>query len=279
VPSITPQYIELVHPHSLVPLEQVETVGLLAGAAHLGATRLIDNILLRQRQPIVAIDGPAGAGKSTVAHQVAQRLHLLYLDSGAMYRAIAWRVLEQGIDPQDEVAVAELMPTCQLHLAATGDDPAWAAYPSRIWLNGQEVTALIRQPAVTALVSTIAAQPVVRQVLLQQQQDYGLQGGVVMEGRDIGTQVFPQAELKIFLTASVAERARRRQRDLQVQGQPLEELETLEQTIADRDLKDSSRRVAPLKRAEDALELNTDGLSIDAVVDQIVAWFQARVER
>ena len=100
-----------------------------------------------------------------------------------------------------------------------------------------------------------------------------------MEGRDIGTQVFPQAELKIFLTASVAERARRRQRDLQSQGQPLEELETLEQTIADRDLKDSTRRVAPLKRAEDAWELNTDGLSIDAVVDQIVAWFQARVER
>jgi len=279
VPTLTPQYIELVHPHSLVPLEQVETVGLLAVAAHLGATRLIDNILLRQRQPIVAIDGPAGAGKSTVARQVAQRLHLLYLDSGAMYRAIAWRVLEQGIDPQDEVAVAELIPTCQLRLAPTGDDPAWVAYPSRIWLNGQEVTALIRQPAVTALVSTIAAQPVVRQVLLQQQQGYGLQGGVVMEGRDIGTQVFPQAELKIFLTASVAERARRRQRDLQTQGQPLEDLEILEQTIADRDLKDSSRRVAPLKRAEDALELSTDGLSIEAVVDQIVAWFQARVER
>ncbi len=279
VPAIAPQYIELVHPHSLAPLTQVDTMGLLAVAAHLGPTRLIDNLLLRQRQPIVAIDGPAGAGKSTVARQVAQRLGLLYLDSGAMYRAIAWRVLDQGIDPQDAVAVAELIPTCQIRLAPTGDDPAWAAYPSRLWLNGEEVTALIRQPGVTALVSTIAAQPAVRQALLLQQQDYGIQGGVVMEGRDIGTQVFPQAELKIFLTASVAERARRRQRDLQAQGQPSETLEALEQAIADRDRKDSSRQVAPLKQAPDALELNTDGLSIAAVVDQIVAWFQARVER
>jgi pantoate ligase/cytidylate kinase len=227
----------------------------------------------------VAIDGPAGAGKSTVARQVAQRLGLLYLDSGAMYRAIAWRVLDQGIDPRDAVAVAELIPNCQLRLAPTGDDPTWAAYPSRLWLNDQEVTALIRQPAVTALVSTIAAQPAVRQVLLLQQQNYGIQGGVVMEGRDIGTQVFPQAELKVFLTASATERARRRQRDLQAQGQPAETLEALEQAIAERDRKDSTRRVAPLKRAPDALELNTDGLSIAAVVDQIVAWFQARVER
>jgi pantoate ligase/cytidylate kinase len=277
VPALTLEYVDLVHPHSLLPLEQVESVGLLGVAACLGKTRLIDNILLRNRKPIVAIDGPAGAGKSTVARQVAQRLNLIYLDSGAMYRAIAWKALDLGLDPADEVAMAELVPTCELRLAATGDDPAWAAYPSRLWLNGQEVTELIRRPAVTARVSLIAAQPMVRQTLLEQQRQYGITGGLVMEGRDIGTQVFPEAELKIFLTASVEERARRRWSDLQGQQQDGGTLEELEQAIAARDHQDSSRRVAPLRKADDALELNTDGLAIEAVVDQIVAWFHAKV--
>lgn len=278
VPALTLEYVDLVHPHSLVPLEQVESVGLLGVAAYLGKTRLIDNLVLRHRKPIVAIDGPAGAGKSTVARQVAQRLNLLYLDSGAMYRAIAWKALDLGLDPEDEVAMAELVQSCELRLATTGDDPAWAAYPSRLWLNGQEVTELIRRPAVTEKVSTIAAQPMVRQTLLDQQRQYGVAGGVVMEGRDIGTQVFPGAELKVFLTASVGERARRRWNDLQGQQQASGSLEELERAIADRDHQDSTRRVAPLRKANDALELNTDGLGIEAVVDQIVTWFHARVE-
>ena len=277
VPAVQPQYVELVHPETLVPLDTVESTGLLAVAAYLGQTRLIDNILLRHRQPILAIDGPAGAGKSTVARQVAKRLGLLYLDSGAMYRAITWKALQQGLDLQDEVAVAELLQDCHLKLAASGDDPAFAAYPSRIWLNGQEVTELIRHPSVTAQVSTIAAQPIVRKVLLKQQQQYGIAGGVVMEGRDIGTQVFPHAELKVFLTASVAERARRRQQDLKAQQLPVESLAALEHAIDDRDRKDSTRRVAPLKKAEDAVELITDGLSIEQVVDKIVLMYEDRV--
>jgi pantoate ligase/cytidylate kinase len=276
-PSVQPQYVELVHPDTLGPLDNVETLGLLAVAAHLGSTRLIDNILLRHRQPILAIDGPAGAGKSTVARQVAKRLGLLYLDSGAMYRAITWQALQQGVDLQDDVAVAELLQDGQITLAASGDDPAFAAYPSRIWLNGQEVTEAIRHASVTAQVSTIAAQPIVRKVLLKQQQQYGMAGGVVMEGRDIGTQVFPHAELKIFLTASVAERARRRQQDLKAQHQPMESLAALERAIDDRDHKDSTRRIAPLQKAEDAVELVTDGLSIDQVVDKIVLMYQDRV--
>lgn len=275
--AVQPQYVELVHPDSLEPLTVVESTGLLAVAADLGQTRLIDNLLLRHRQPILAIDGPAGAGKSTVARQVAQRLGLLYLDSGAMYRAITWKAIQQGLDPQDQVAVAELLQDCQITLTASGDDPAFAAYPSRIWLNGQEVTERVRHPDVTAQVSAIAAQPVVRKVLLKQQQQYGLTGGVVMEGRDIGTQVFPHAELKIFLTASVAERARRRQQDLKAQQQPLESLAALEQAIDDRDRQDSTRRVAPLRKAEDAVELITDGLSIDQVVDKIVFLYKDRV--
>ncbi|MBD2111416.1 MULTISPECIES: bifunctional pantoate--beta-alanine ligase/(d)CMP kinase [Cyanophyceae] len=278
-PSLHPQYVELVHPETLQPLERVETLGMLAVAAHLGATRLIDNILLRDRQPIVAIDGPAGAGKSTVARQVAQRLNLLYLDSGAMYRAVTWLVLERGIDVQDEVAIAELVQDCEIRLEASGNDSAFAAYPSRIWLNGQEVTQAIRSTAVTAAVSAVSAQPTVREVLLRQQQQYGITGGVVMEGRDIGTQVFPQAELKVFLTASVGERARRRQRDLAAQEQPAVSLSDLEQAIDDRDRKDSSRRVSPLRQADDAIALNTDGLAIEDVVNKIVQLFESRVER
>ncbi len=277
VPEISPQYVELVHPDTLVPLDKVESTGLLAVAVYIGSTRLIDNIMLRHRQPIIAIDGPAGAGKSTVARQVAQRLNLLYLDSGAMYRAVTWKALQQGLDLQDEVAIAELVQDCHIHLTSSGEDPAFAAYPSRIWLNDQEVTQLIRSPAVTEQVSTIAAQPVVRHTLLRQQQHYGVAGGVVMEGRDIGTQVFPHAELKIFLTASVAERARRRLQDLQAQQQPVESLEELERAIDHRDYQDSTRRVAPLKKAKDAIEIDTDGLSVEAVVDKIVALFHERV--
>ncbi|MFE4107626.1 bifunctional pantoate--beta-alanine ligase/(d)CMP kinase [Almyronema epifaneia] len=278
VPEIRIEYVELVHPETLVPLKTVETVGLLAIAAYLSQTRLIDNMLLRSRLPIIAIDGPAGAGKSTVARQVAQKLGLLYLDTGAMYRAITWLALQQGIDPQDQVAMAELMPTCQIQLSSLENDTESPnPWPTRVWVNQQEVTQAIRSEVVTKQVSAVAAQPIVRETLLKQQQQYGEKGGIVMEGRDIGTHVFPQAELKVFLTASVHERARRRQLDLKAQNQPPVDLEALERAIYERDRQDSSRQVAPLQKAPDAVEVQTDGLSIAAVIAKIVSLYQARL--
>ncbi|XGV99704.1 MAG: bifunctional pantoate--beta-alanine ligase/(d)CMP kinase [Leptolyngbya sp. BL-A-14] len=272
VPAIAPEYIELVHPSTLEPLDMVKETGLLAIAARLGSTRLIDNLVLSARKPIVAIDGPAGAGKSTVSRQVAQVLNLLYLDTGAMYRAVTWLVLQSGIAIHDEPSIAELVSQCEI---------AISGHPSSVSvaINGQDVTQAIRSLEVTSKVSAIAAQANVRHELVQQQRRYGKDGGIVIDGRDIGTYVFPDAELKLFLTASVHERARRRQQDLKNQGKGEISLDELEQAIYDRDCKDSTRTLAPLRRAEDAIEIQTDDLTIAEVVSRIVQLYAKRAER
>jgi pantoate ligase/cytidylate kinase len=254
-------------------LEQVEDSGLLAIAARFGSTRLIDNIVLRYRKPIVAIDGPAGAGKSTVTRQVAQMLGLMHLDTGAMYRALTWRVLEAGIALDDEPAIAELASHSQIYL--TTDNVADTAV--RVLIDGEDVTQAIRTQEVTKNVSAIAAVPAVRCELVKQQQRWGCKGGIVAEGRDIGTHVFPDAELKIFLTASVQERARRRHQDLKDQKQDEVSLEQLERDIQQRDIRDSTRVLAPLRKAADAIELNTDGLSIAQVTERIVSLYHQKV--
>lgn len=263
------EYVELVHPTTLMPLEKVEESGMVAIAARVGAARLIDNILLRDRLPIVAIDGPAGAGKSTVARIVAQELGLLYLDTGAMYRALTWLVLHLGIGLEDECAIAELASLSQIQLTPNPD----LDQPVRVWINDLEVTQQIRSLEVTSQVSAIAAISAVRQELVKKQQHWGQKGGLVAEGRDIGTHVFPDAELKIFLTASVQERARRRQQDFQAQGQLDLGLEQLERDIAQRDLKDSIRDIAPLQKAADAIEIQTDGKTVAIVTDEIVKYY------
>lgn len=270
VPQITPEYIALVDPQTLQPIETINQQGRLLIAAHLGSTRLIDTMLLtvRQptiRQPIVAIDGPAGAGKSTVTRQVADRLGLLYLDTGAMYRAVTWYILESGIAIEDEAHIAQALDNCQIRLEPQADSPQ-----CRVWVNQHDVTQAIRSPDVTAKVSTVAAFSAVRQFLVQQQQDYGAAGGLVAEGRDMGTQVFPQADVKIFLTASVAERARRRKLDLEKQGYEVN-LSQLEAEIAKRDQQDSTRALSPLQKAEDAIEIQTDDLTIEDVVHKILS--------
>lgn len=271
------EYIDLVDPTTLMPLEKIEEVGLLALAARLGSTRLIDNIVLQNRQPIVAIDGPAGAGKSTVASMVAKALGLLYLDTGAMYRAVTWLVLQSKIPLDDEPAIAELVSRCEISFASPSNNLAGdSVSPSQIFINGENVTQVIRTLEVTAHVSAVSALPAVRQVLVKQQQSIGKKGGLVAEGRDIGTHVFPDAELKIFLTASAKERARRRLTDLQKQDQETITIEKLEADIKERDRKDSTRSVSPLRKAADAIEIVTDGLTIPEVVNRIVNCYLSR---
>jgi pantoate ligase / CMP/dCMP kinase len=213
--------------------------------------------------PIIAIDGPAGAGKSTVTKLVAARLGLLFLDTGAMYRAIAWLVLEANLALDDEQKIAELVSQAKIVLTGT-----------QVVVNGVDVTGLIRSPSVTSKVSAIAALGIVRAELVKQQQAIGAQGGIVAEGRDMCSHVFPDAQVKIFLTASVQERARRRQMDLVDGGQGDFSLEQLERSMAERDLIDSTREISPLKKADDAVEIISDNLTIDEVVDRIVSMYQ-----
>jgi pantoate ligase/cytidylate kinase len=208
-----------------------------------------------------------------VTRQVAKALGLMHLDTGAMYRALTWRVLEAGIDLEDEPAIAELVSQSQIYLST--DEEGGAA--PHVWIDGEEVTQAIRSLEVTAHVSAIAAQKAVRRELVKQQQRWGAKGGIVAEGRDIGTHVFPDAELKIFLTASVQERARRRQQDLKDQQQNDVSLEQLEQDIQRRDVRDSTRALAPLRKAPDAIEITTDGLSIAEVTEQIVSLYHQQV--
>ena len=264
-------YVEATDAHSLQPRHQLTGLTLLAVAAHCGATRLIDHVFLMTRAPIVAIDGPAGAGKSTVTRAFAERLGLIYLDTGAMYRAVTWLVQQSSVDPADGTAVAPLLAGLDLQLSTA------AAGSQRVLVNGHDVTEAIRSPEVTAQVSVVAAHGCVREALTRQQQAMGERGGLVAEGRDIGTAVFPDAELKVFLTATTAERARRRALDLEQRGFPVPPLQELEAQITERDHLDSTRDVAPLTQAADAVELITDGLSIGAVIGQLVLLFRERV--
>ncbi len=264
-------YVELADAATLHPQPAPQALALLAAAVHCGGARLIDHTFLMSRSPIVAIDGPAGAGKSTVTRSFAARLGLIYLDTGAMYRAVTWWVQRAGVDPTDPAAVAPLLEGLDLRLSAG------AGGEQQVSVNGHDVTSAIRSPAVTAQVSVVAAHSCVREALTRQQQAMGERGGLVAEGRDIGTAVFPDAELKVFLTATVSERARRRALDLEQRGFEVPPLEVLEAQIAERDHLDSTRKVAPLQMASDAVELITDGLSIDAVIQSLVDLFRGRV--
>jgi cytidylate kinase len=225
---------------------------------------------------IIAIDGPAGSGKSTVAKLVARELGFAYLDTGAMYRSVAWRALAEGIEltePLPEASVARIRTIARTEPIRFGfakGDPL----PSQVFINNEDVTAQIRTPATDRAVSPVSADGGVREALTGQQRAFGREHDTVMEGRDIGTVVFPGAELKVFLTASAEERARRRAgQNAAKAGQQAANAEEVAAILADilrRDRYDSSREVAPLVAAPDSWELDTTGMTIDEVVAAIV---------
>lgn len=210
----------------------------------------------------VAIDGPAGAGKSTVARLVAGKLGYVYVDTGAMYRAITWKMLDEGIPPDDAARIAERVKGLELELV-----PAEGG--QQVWVCGRDVTGMIRSSEVTRSVSRIAQIPEVRQFLTAIQKRLASGGGIVMDGRDIGTQVLPDAELKIFLTASAEARAARRFKELAEAGEEVD-LETLKRDIAERDRMDRERKTSPLRQAEDAVYIDCTSMTVDEVVDRIV---------
>jgi cytidylate kinase len=214
-------------------------------------------------QPLViAIDGPAGAGKSTIAQKVAARLGLSYVDSGATYRAAALKVLQSAIAPDDEQGVANLIAQTEIRITTDG-------LQSRVWLDGQDVTEKIRTAEVTLAAAQVSRLPEVRTKLVAVQRGLSTGRGVVMEGRDIGTVVFPNAALKVFLKADPEERARRRLKQDTKEGRPA----TLEQTayeIAHRDQLDAERKISPLVAAADAYQIDSTDLVADQVVEQIL---------
>ncbi len=264
-------YIELVDPLTLQKTKQSKKICLLATAVKCGSTRLIDHKFLMTRKPIVAIDGPAGAGKSTVTKCFAKKIGLLYLDTGAMYRAVTWFIQKNNIDVYNELEIKSAVKEIKLELNL--DDSG----TQLILVNGNDVSEAIRSQDVTNLVSEVASLEEVRKELTRQQKKLGLNGGLVAEGRDIGTTVFPDAELKIFLTATIKERAQRRLRDLKERGFLLESIKEIEKQIIKRDHLDQSRDISPLIKAEDAIELITDGLNINEVVNIITELFRSKI--
>lgn len=220
---------------------------------------------------IIAIDGPAGSGKSTVAKLLAGRLGFHYLDTGAMYRCIALAALRRGIDPAEETAVSAIARDAFIGFEhAPGE-----ALPSRVLFDGEDVSEAIRAPEVDAAVSAVARLPRVREAMVERQRALAGADDLVVEGRDIGTVVFPDAEVKVFLTASPAERARRRHAELEDRGVHASQ-DDVRDAMAARDTADSTRKAAPLVAAADAVVVDTTDLDVDGVVDAIAAIVRGR---
>lgn len=216
---------------------------------------------------IIAIDGPSGAGKSTVAKAVAKKLGFSCLDTGAMYRAVAWRALQDGVDLADEEACGRIAREREVSFGHVAGDPV----PRRVFIDGDEVTDAIRTAEIDRAVSPVSAHPAVREALTAQQQRIGRSGDYVVEGRDIGTVVFPEAAVKVFLTASDEERAHRRVRQNADRGVGSIDFDEVLADIRRRDEHDSARASAPLKPAADAVHVDSTGHYIEEVIDMICA--------
>jgi cytidylate kinase len=216
---------------------------------------------------VVTIDGPAGAGKSTVARRVADRLGWRFLDTGAMYRAVTLAALRRRMDPADEEAVARLAEALAIELT-----------PGRVLLDGEDVSAAIRDPDVTAAIGPVADNPRARAVLMRAQRAFAARHDTVTEGRDQGTIVFPDALRKFFLTASPEERARRRHAELGARGDPTADPGKILDQIRVRDARDEARAIAPLRPAPGAVVVDTTGLGLDQVVERLLAEIATALE-
>lgn len=220
------------------------------------------------KQNVIAIDGPAGAGKSTVAKMVAEKLGFVYIDTGAMYRAVTFQTLTEKIALMDHAAISELAQRIGVRFI---QDKAGL----RVLADGKDVTEAVRSPEVTAAVPHVSQVPAVRQAMVRLQREMAATGAAVLDGRDIGSVVVPDSCVKIFLTASVAERARRRRQELLEKGYE-QDLSSLQQEMEQRDQQDQERELSPLIRTEDAVLLDTTGMTINAVVAEIVKVYRSR---
>lgn len=218
----------------------------------------------------VAIDGPGGAGKSTIARAIAHKLGILYVDTGAIYRTVGYHVFLRGMQPSDAAAVISLLGETNIEMAY-GEDGL-----QRMYLNGEDVTDKIRLPEMSMYASHVSAIPEVRNFLMEMQRSCARKNSVVMDGRDIGTVVLPDAEVKIFLTADVEERAKRRYKELQERGTPTD-FNTLIEEMRQRDYKDSSRETAPLRPADDGVIVDTTNLDFEQSCEKILEIIKERV--
>ena len=226
---------------------------------------------MSEKHYAVAVDGPSGAGKSTLAKEVARELHITYVDTGAIYRVIGVAAQRREIDPKDEAAVAAMLPELDIGLKHGGDGL------QRMYLNGEDVTDAIRLPEISMYASAVSALPTVRAYLLEMQRRFAREQSVIMDGRDIGTVVLPDAEVKIFLTASPAIRAKRRCLELEQRGTPKPYDEVLAE-IEQRDYNDSHRAIAPLAQAEDAALVDTSGLDFEQSRALLLKTIRERVD-
>ena len=212
---------------------------------------------------VIAIDGPSGAGKSTTARLLAERLGYIYIDTGAMYRSIGWKAKREGIDPEDEQGLAELCARTEVTIKKDNKDP-------KIFVDGIDVSGEIRTPDMGMMASAVSKSPAVRARLLTLQRELGKSGGVVMDGRDIGTVVFPEADMKFYLDASVEERGRRRFVELKAKGMDVDR-DQITREIGDRDRQDRGRKIAPLRQADDALRIDSSDMCIDDVLYRMIS--------
>ncbi len=263
--NINIEYLEHVNAFNLKRFVSQENITMLAGAIKCGNTRLIDHVFLMRRNPIIAIDGPAGSGKSTVTKLLAERLSFIYLDTGAMYRALSWYLINEKINYENIEELDKFLKDISIEFKSISNSV------QNVFINNHNVTEKIRSQEISNIVSSIASIKQVREFLVKEQRNIGEKGGIIAEGRDIGSIVFPNAELKIFLTASIDERAKRRKFDLENKSFESIDFDRLKEQIKKRDFDDSNRTISPLTKADDAIEIISDGFNANEIVDQIMS--------